>query len=156
MLGIAAIIVPMFSSFVIELFVGWLFLFDGSIRVMALVRVRHAPGFWWAAMTAALAVGLGVLLLLRPISGMFTLTIVLMIMFVADGVASIFTALDYRKHVSNWGLFMASGAVKTQGGDPHHWRAEGSVQALPSAFMSLAALDALHATTGGASGLRHG
>ncbi len=110
-LGVIAIIAPVVSSLVIALFVGWLLLIGGLFRAAALLQKRHAPGFWWSAAAAGLAVLLGLMLIIDPIRAMLSLTIVLMIMFIVEGVGSIFTALDFRKRVHNWGLLLFSGLI---------------------------------------------
>jgi uncharacterized membrane protein HdeD (DUF308 family) len=110
-LGIIAIIVPAISSLVIEMFVGWLLFVGGCFRIALLYRRRHLPGFWWSLTASIVAIALGVALILFPVSGMLSLTLALMIMFVVEGVMSIFMSLDFRKHVHNWGLLLVSGLI---------------------------------------------
>jgi uncharacterized membrane protein HdeD (DUF308 family) len=110
-LGIVAIIMPAVSSLVVEMFVGWLLFVGGGFRIAALWRRRHSPGFWQSLFSSVVAIGLGAMLILFPVSGMLSLTLALMIMFVVEGVMSILTALDFRKHASNWGLLLISGLI---------------------------------------------
>ena len=49
---------------------------------------RQAPGFWWALISALIAIAAGVVLLLWPISGSVSLTLVLIAFFVVEGIAS--------------------------------------------------------------------
>ena len=54
----------------------------------------------------------GVLLLARPVSGAFSLTIVLVAFFIIEGVASIMFALDHKRELSGkWGWMLFSGVV---------------------------------------------
>ncbi len=110
-LGVVAIVAPVVTSLVITLFAGWLLLIGGGFRAVALISKRHAPGFWWSAVTAALAIILGLMLIIDPIRGMLSLAVVLMIMFIVEGIASILTAIDFRKRVHNWGLLLFSGLI---------------------------------------------
>jgi uncharacterized membrane protein HdeD (DUF308 family) len=110
-LGVVAMIVPALSSLVIEMFVGWLFLVGGAFRIATVFKRRKAPGFWWSLISAVIAVTLGVMLIAFPLSGMLSLTLALMIMFIVEGVMSILTALDFRKHASNWALLLISGLI---------------------------------------------
>jgi uncharacterized membrane protein HdeD (DUF308 family) len=64
----------------------------------------------WILVTAALSLGLGVLLLYRPIAGTVTLTLALTAFFVAEGVFQIVTSIAYRKVLpDSWGWLLASG-----------------------------------------------
>jgi uncharacterized membrane protein HdeD (DUF308 family) len=74
--------------------------------------MRHAPGFWWSLISAVLGIVVGVLLLARPISGAFSLTVVLVAFFIIEGVVSIMFALDHKRELSGqWGWMLVSGIV---------------------------------------------
>lgn len=110
-LGVIAIIAPVVSSMIVALFVGWLLLIGGLFRAAALYEQRHAPGFWQSAIATALAILFGLMLIIDPIRAVVSLTAVLMILFVVEGVTSIVAALDFRKRVANWGLLLFSGLI---------------------------------------------
>jgi len=57
------------------------------------------PGFWWSLISAALAIGAGIILLARPVQGTLTLTIVLGAYFLAEGVTTIMYALEHRPRI---------------------------------------------------------
>jgi uncharacterized membrane protein HdeD (DUF308 family) len=74
--------------------------------------MRHAPGFWWSLVSAILAIAAGVVLLRWPLSGALSLTVILTIFFVIEGVASIFYALEHKRELSGrWGMMLASGVL---------------------------------------------
>jgi uncharacterized membrane protein HdeD (DUF308 family) len=74
--------------------------------------MRNAPGFWWSLISAALGVLVGGVLLARPMSGAFSLTIVLVAFFIIEGVASIMFALDHKRELSGrWGWMLVSGII---------------------------------------------
>ena len=54
---------------------------------------------------------LGLLLVLRPLQGVLTLTIVLAVIFAIEGFGAILISLDFRRHLRNWGWTLFSGIV---------------------------------------------
>jgi uncharacterized membrane protein HdeD (DUF308 family) len=69
------------------------------------------PGFAWSMLTAVLAIVLGLILILRPLAGVLTLTMVLIAFFIVEGVASILAAIQHRQHLRSWGWLLFSGIV---------------------------------------------
>jgi uncharacterized membrane protein HdeD (DUF308 family) len=52
------------------------------------------------------------MLLLRPLSGVLSLTLVLIVFFVIEGVASMMFALEHKRELSGrWGWMLASGII---------------------------------------------
>ena len=111
-LGLAAIIVPSVASVAITIFVGSLFLISGAVGLALTFWTREMPGFWWSLLSALLAIVAGIVLLARPIQGTLTLTIILGIYFLAEGVFTIMYALEHRRELSErWGWVLASGIL---------------------------------------------
>ena len=111
-LGATAIVLPPLATLAVTIVLGWLFLVSGVMGLFTTFMMRQAPGFWWSLISAVLGVVVGVLLLARPISGAFSLTIVLVVFFVIEGVASIMFALDHKRELSGqWGWMLVSGIV---------------------------------------------
>jgi uncharacterized membrane protein HdeD (DUF308 family) len=107
-LGLAAMIVPPLAGLAVAIFLGWMFLISGVAGLAVTFWARQMPGFWWSLISAALAVGAGIVLLARPVQGVLTLTIVIGAYFLAEGVASIMYALEHRRELSerwSWMLF---------------------------------------------------
>ena len=70
------------------------------------------PGFWWSLISAALAVGAGLILLARPVQGTLTLTIVVGAYFLAEGVTTIMYALEHRRELSErWAWLLFAGLL---------------------------------------------
>src|SRR5208337_3125005 len=70
----------------------------------------HIPGFWWALVTAILAIVVGLALLLKPAAGIVSLTAVLTAFFIVEGVFQTAAALTYRDGIPHsWGWLLASG-----------------------------------------------
>jgi hypothetical protein len=39
-----------------SVYLGWLFLFCGIVALIVMITTGHIPGFWWALVTAILAI----------------------------------------------------------------------------------------------------
>lgn len=111
-LGLLAIVVPPIATLAVTILFGWLFMVSGVVGLVTTFWMRAAPGFWWALVSAALAILVGALLLAQPVQGALTLTYVLVAFFVIEGVATIMFALDHRRELSGrWGFMLVSGIV---------------------------------------------
>ena len=63
-------------------------------------------------LSAVLGIVAGVVLIGSPVSGAISLTLVLIVFFIIEGVASIMFALEHRRELSGrWGWMLASGIV---------------------------------------------
>ena len=112
LLGFAAIVVPVVATLAFTLVIGWLFLISGGVGLVTTFWMRNAPGFWWALLSAAIALAAGVILILRPISGVLSLTLVLIAFFVVEGIATLMYAIEHKAQLSGrWGWMLASGVV---------------------------------------------
>lgn len=111
-LGLAAILVPLIATLTFTIFIGWLLIISGLVGLYSTFRMHPAPGFWWSLVSAILALVIGILLILRPITGMFSLTLLLITFFLIEGIASIMFAIEYRNDLpARWGWMVASGIV---------------------------------------------
>lgn len=110
-LGLLAIAVPEVASLAITIFIGWLFFIAGIFRTISVLQHRGMPGFAWSLLTAVLAIVLGLVLILRPIAGVLTLTIWLGAFFIIEGIAAILLAIEHRRHLPSWGWVLFSGLV---------------------------------------------
>ncbi|MGA8967374.1 MAG: DUF308 domain-containing protein, partial [Pseudolabrys sp.] len=91
---------------------GWLFLVSGIVGLVTTFWMRHAPGFWWSLLSAALGIIVGAMLLASPVTGALSLTLVLIAFFLIEGAVSIMFALDHRRELSGqWGWMLMSGII---------------------------------------------
>lgn len=112
LLGIAAILLPAVATFAVALIVGWVLLISGGVGLVSTFRMRSAPGFGWSLFSALLALAAGFVLLLWPLSGALSLTLILSVFLVLEGIASIMLALSHRNGFSaRWGFLLLSGVV---------------------------------------------
>jgi uncharacterized membrane protein HdeD (DUF308 family) len=111
-LGAAAIILPEVATLAFTLVIGWLFLISGAVGLVTTFWMRNAPGFWWALLSAIVAIAAGVVLLMWPINGVLSLTLVLIAFFIVEGIATIMYAVEHKAQLSGrWGWMLASGIV---------------------------------------------
>ncbi|HXP02962.1 MAG TPA: DUF308 domain-containing protein [Stellaceae bacterium] len=111
-LGLAAIALPPLAGLATALVLGWLFLLSGVVGLIATFGQRNAPGFWWALLSAAVAVLAGGFLLANPAVGVVTLTYVLIAFFLIDGLLIIVLAFEHRRELSGrWEWMMLGGVM---------------------------------------------
>ena len=111
-LGLAAIMVPMAATVAMEIVVGWLILVSGIVGLVTTFYMRPAPGFWWSLFSALIGTAAGIVLLRWPLSGALSLTLILTVFLVFEGIVTIMFALDHRRELSGrWGMMLVSGIV---------------------------------------------
>jgi uncharacterized membrane protein HdeD (DUF308 family) len=111
-LGLAAIALPPIAGIATAVVLGWLFLIGGVVGLIATFNQKNAPGFWWALISAAIAVLAGGVLLANPAAGVATLTYVLIAFFVIDGVIIMVMAFEHRRELSGrWEWMMLGGVM---------------------------------------------
>ena len=111
-LGLIAIIVPPIATIAITILIGWLFLISGVAGLVMTFMTRGTPGFWWSLLSGVLGIAAGLVLLIWPVSGAFSLTYLLIAFFIVEGILTIMFALEHKKELSGrWGWMLASGIV---------------------------------------------
>ena len=111
-LGLAAMIVPPLASLAVTIFIGWMLLISGIAGLALTFWARAMPGFWWSLISAVLALIAGTILLAQPMRGTYTLTLVIGVYFLAEGVATIMYALEHRRELSGrWAWLLIAGLV---------------------------------------------
>jgi hypothetical protein len=72
----------------------------------------NRTGFWWALLSGALATLAGLVLLIQPMSGALSLTLVMIAFFIVEGVATIMYAVEHRRELSGrWEWMLVSGVI---------------------------------------------
>lgn len=110
-LGLAAIAVPRITTLTVEILFGWLFIISGVVGLITTLWVRQATGFWWSLISAVVGVAAGVIFLVRPLGGILSLSVVLIVFFAIESIASIMLALGQRRRSEQWGWMLMSGIV---------------------------------------------
>lgn len=110
LLGTLAIVVPGLFTLGAELLIGVLFIAAGIIQGWRTMQTKGVPGFVWSIFLAILYVVAGIALLVHPLAGVLTLTFILTIFFVLDGIANIILGLQFKPH-GVWGWRIVSGLI---------------------------------------------
>jgi uncharacterized membrane protein HdeD (DUF308 family) len=111
-LGALAILVPPLATLAFTIFFGWLILISGVFGLITTFWMRAAPGFGWSLVSAILGIVAGIVLVARPASGALSLTLVLIVFCLVEGVASIMFAIAHRREQSaSWSWMLVSGII---------------------------------------------
>lgn len=110
LLGFATAALPTISTLSTELFIGWFILFGGLIQAYRSIKNRNEEGFALTLATSILYIVFGLLLLIFPVQGVISLTLLLTLFFILDGIAKIYLGFQWR-HSKRWGLLVLNGVI---------------------------------------------
>src|SRR6202012_1311713 len=111
-LGVIAVCVPHLATVTVEILIGWLILLSGVLGLVMTFQTRGSPGFGWSLLSAVVGIVAGIVLLLWPLSGVLTLTVMLTAFLTVEGIVSIMYALAHRRESSSrWQMMLLSGIV---------------------------------------------
>jgi uncharacterized membrane protein HdeD (DUF308 family) len=111
-LGLIAVCIPPLATVTVEILIGWLILLSGVLGLIMTFQTRGSPGFGWSLLSAAVGILVGIALLIWPLSGVFSLTLMLTVFLALEGIVSIMYALAHRRESSSrWEMMLISGVV---------------------------------------------
>ena len=108
--GVLAIMYPFFSSVAVIVMLGWLLILSGVAQGISLIGAKQAPHFWLQVISVIVSVLIGFLFLRDPAQSLLTVTLLLLVFFLMEGVSKIIFALTIRP-LPNWGWVLASGVL---------------------------------------------
>jgi uncharacterized membrane protein HdeD (DUF308 family) len=108
--GILALVYPVVSSVAVVIFLGWLLIISGFVQGISLIGAQNVPHFWLQLVSVVLSVIVGLLFLRNPGEGLLTLTLLLIVFFMVEGISKVIFSLTIRPF-PNWGWVFASGIV---------------------------------------------
>jgi uncharacterized membrane protein HdeD (DUF308 family) len=94
--GAIAIIVPAVASVTVAIFIGWMLLFGAVFLLVDAFAVREIGRMLLRLLLAFAAGAAGLALLLAPLKGTYTLTVLLVLWFAVTGVLRIAAAIGER------------------------------------------------------------
>lgn len=94
--GAIAIVVPAVASVTVAIFIGWMLVFASIFLFIDAFAVRDIGRLVLRALLALLALAAGLSLLLAPLRGTYTLTVLLVLWFALTGVMRIGVAVAER------------------------------------------------------------
>jgi uncharacterized membrane protein HdeD (DUF308 family) len=110
-LGAVAIVVPAVASVGTAIFIGWILVIASGFQVADAFAVGLRGRMVLRLLLAILTFAAGLYLLVAPLAGVFTLTVMLVIWFVATGTARLAIGLA-ELGVPGAGMTAVSGALK--------------------------------------------
>jgi len=109
-LGVAAILLPFFATLTLEGILAVIFMVAGLIHIVHALHSRHSKGFIFRLLMGVLYELVGLILLVFPLQGALSLTLLLALLLMIAGAFKMAMALHLRPlPTSNWVMF--SGAV---------------------------------------------
>jgi uncharacterized membrane protein HdeD (DUF308 family) len=109
-LGAVAIIVPAVASVATAIFIGWILVIASAFDLANAMAVEHGGRKALRFVLALLTFIAGIYLLVAPLDGVFTLTVVLVIWFMATGTARVIIGIAERG-LPGWGMTVLSGGI---------------------------------------------
>lgn len=109
-LGFLAILLPTVATLGIGLLLGFVLLIAGALKLQRALLFRGLPGFGLSLAGALLVTAAGIALLVHPLEGVAVLTLILVVLFLLEGVGEIGYALQCRD-LPMWGWILASGVA---------------------------------------------
>ncbi len=94
--GTIAIVVPAVASVTVAIFIGWMLLFGAVFLLVDAFAVREIGRMLLRLLLALAAGAAGLALLLAPLKGTYTLTVLLVLWFAVTGVLRIAAAIGER------------------------------------------------------------
>jgi uncharacterized membrane protein HdeD (DUF308 family) len=109
LLGIIGILATWLYTLASVIFIGWLLIASGVIHLIQTFRTRGWEGRSLHLLLGILQGAVGVLLLLHPLAGAASLTLMLAALFIVGGLFRIFAAISARFH--SWGWQVLNGLI---------------------------------------------
>jgi len=94
--GVIAILVPAVASVGVAIFIGWMLVFGAIFLFVDAFAVRDVGRLVLRALVALITLAAGLSLLLAPLKGTYTLTVLLVLYFALAGVVRIGVAVSER------------------------------------------------------------
>ena len=110
-IGIVVLISPWFlASIAVELMYAWVLLVYGIVQLIYAFKSKSVGGFLLRLLLSIISIVTGIILLIYPLAGVFTLTLILGIYIFLDGVFRVIQAFQIRP-LPKWGWVLFNGIV---------------------------------------------
>ncbi|MBW4551441.1 MAG: HdeD family acid-resistance protein [Aphanocapsa sp. GSE-SYN-MK-11-07L] len=109
LVGVAAIAFPLAATLVAETWVAIILAIAGVTKLIYAWQTR-GEGFIWKLLLSLLYIGTGLVLWLYPLQGVLTLTLVLGIFLLTEGIMEIILGFQLRP-TPNWGWVVGNGII---------------------------------------------
>lgn len=109
-LGVVAIALPAFSTIFAETWIAGILISAGAAKLVYAFQTRAEEGFIWKLLLGILYVATGVMLLVDPLRGALTLTLLLGTFLLTEGVFELLLAFRLRGQ-PNWTSALVNGII---------------------------------------------
>jgi uncharacterized membrane protein HdeD (DUF308 family) len=108
-LGLVTIAYPLFATVASTLAVGWIFIIAGITQIVYAFQSKGAGQIVWKLILGILYLLAGIFVLVNPIEGALSLTVVIGATIFVQGIIQTSMAFQLRRISPNWGGMLASG-----------------------------------------------
>lgn len=108
--GLVAIIVPAVASVATAIFIGWILIIAGAFTLVDAFSVPSAARIALRLLLAGLTIAAGLYLIIEPLEGTYTLTVILVFWFLAVGILRLVSGLASLGRPGA-GLLIFNGAI---------------------------------------------
>ena len=109
LLGAVAILLPTWATLASELLIAWMLVLWGAVGLWFAWEIRPAKEWRYAGVMFGMTLILGLVFSLFPGVGVRVLTIILMMVFLLEGIISVLLGLRLSAQFKNWGWMVFSG-----------------------------------------------
>lgn len=110
LLGLVALVYPLTTAIVVKIMMGWILLIAGISEIIFSFSTTKWGDFFLELIVGIVFTIAGVWLAFFPLTGIFTLTILLALAFLARGVLEIVSAFRMRP-LEGWGWLLVAGIL---------------------------------------------
>jgi uncharacterized membrane protein HdeD (DUF308 family) len=104
--GLLAVALPQLGGIAVSLLIAWLLIFIGATHFLFGWQARNAGGMVWHILLGILDIAVGAYVLIRPVAGLATFTLMLAIYLVVRGIVEFILSFQLRPmRGSSWLLF---------------------------------------------------
>ncbi len=107
--GISALVSPVATTLITNVFIGWFLVFGGIIQFFAAIVNRKDGGMWVGMFMGVLAVILGYMMVSNVAASIISITLLMGIFFGIDGLVKSFQSV--LKRPAHWGWMLTSGII---------------------------------------------
>ncbi len=113
--GTIVLVIPYASSIAVALVIGLVLIVVGVLQLWHAMQVKEWGGFLWQSLVGIIGLVGGIAIYYNPLAGTEALTLVLSVVFIAQGIAQAMFSFRLRPHTS-WGWILASGVIAVAAG----------------------------------------
>ena len=108
--GVIAIGSPLITGVAVAVFVGFLLLASGVARIVHALKSKQWGTGFWGTLIGVLGVAAGLMMIFRPLVGLVTMTMLIAIYFLIDGISEIIAAFKIKPD-QGWGWVLFNGII---------------------------------------------